>query len=81
MAALLLVTSDVLKLGVSSEALLESFLGSWAFFMQFRRCLFSVLREVYREEAPPGSSLQDVRLPADAVDELAVLCAVGMACL
>ena len=51
---LLQITLELAKGGVVDLQLLSSLLGSWAFFLQFRRCLYSVIDALYKEGPPRG---------------------------
>jgi len=51
---LLQITLELAKGGIVDLQLLSSLLGSWAFFLQFRRCLYSVIDALYKEGPPRG---------------------------
>ena len=70
------LTAELALGGVASEEILESVNGSWAFFMQFRRCLFSLCSAVYFEASPSGSRSGPFVLTAASRNELLSL-AVG----
>lgn len=80
--ALSALTADVLAGGVAHEALLESLLGSWAFFLQFRRPLFSLVQSLDIEGAgDAGGRHAPFKLNQASRGELALLSILGLTCV
>merc|ERR1712194_694627 len=78
LVALIDITMVVWSRGLASEDLLETLLGSWAFFLQFRRPMFSLVQVLYGIEAPPGVPKHGpFALTLEARNELALLCSLG----
>lgn len=78
--ALAALTADVLAGGVAHEALMESLFGSGAFFLQFRRHLFSIMQSLYTEVAGNGGGrFSPFRFKRGARGELTLLSILGLA--
>ena len=78
LAALVLVTAQVAKLGMCSERLLQQLLGLWAFAFQFRRPMFALFSVVYHVGHPEGLQDAPFRMPRLLQQELLLTAALGM---
>eukprot|EP00435_Cladocopium_sp_Y103_P025667 s2641_g6.t1 len=60
-----------------TRAVLDSLLGSWAFAFQFRRCLFSLIHELYCIGPPTGMWDSPFKLTRSGKEELQLLSVLG----
>ena len=70
---LIALTAEIATFRVCDPALLSSLLSSWAFFLQFKHCLFAFLFFCYREGPAPDSPEGLFRLSEAAANELLLL--------
>ena len=71
------LTALLAQKGVVSERLLQKVLGLWAFALQFRRPLFSLLHAAYHVGHPEGCPVSPFRMPRTLQVELWMLSVLG----
>ena len=71
------LTALLAQKGVVSERLLQKVLGLWAFALQFRRPLFSLLQAAYHVGHPEGCPVSPFRMPRTLQVELWMLSVLG----
>lgn len=75
------VTALCAKSQVATRHLLEVLLGCWAFILQFRRPLFSMIQKLYHIGSLDGLADTPFKLPREAQQELQLLAILGTTAL